>query len=474
MICRILYIILLSFFYLNTYAQTASEHQLEIGNTSINQSEPLTVTIIVKDEAEKIKVKFPDFAGFTRKSQSSTKKLIDQNGKPVFEHRITQEYFANKIGPQRIPPYSIFINDEALIGAAIYTNISPKTDGDEDNFKDFIDGSAYEFVDVKDDAFFAITSSELSPFVGEGFLLTIAFYVATSNKAELNFVNINGQLEDILKKIRPKTCYEENIAISEVKEDQIVKIGNKKYKQYRIFQSIYYPFTSDPIIIPAVSWYMTKYKIAKDQELSNEKIEGTKSYFSKSIYIRPKKLPKIAEKQTNIGSFILEEKLNKKTINTGQAVKYTYIIKGKGNLAMVDIPTPQSDSLFEFFEPKVTKNFLPGFSRIFSEKRFEFDIIPKKPGFYNLNEYFDLEYFNTETKSIEILKGSQSLVVKGDEILIKNNITDSKSDIYKNINELDSSLSPFNFRIYIFYFSGLIVFCMLILFFYIIWPTGRQ
>src|SRR5690606_8481715 len=58
------------------------------------------------------------------------------------------------------------------------------------------------FSTVKPDIFFSITKSKSQVFVSEGVRLDVSFYINESNRAEINFVNLQNQLDNIIKNIR--------------------------------------------------------------------------------------------------------------------------------------------------------------------------------------------------------------------------------------------------------------------------------
>ena len=59
-----------------------------------------------------------------------------------------------------------------------------------------------EYIDIKADAFFAITTNKKTVYRGEPFTITMAFYEAVSNKAPLNFPrDLGQQVGDISRKL---------------------------------------------------------------------------------------------------------------------------------------------------------------------------------------------------------------------------------------------------------------------------------
>jgi BatD DUF11 like domain len=448
---------------------------VEFGETSITLNKPFTVSILLKNEEERPNCKFPEIPGFKKRGIVSTSGTSQLNGKTVTDHKVSQEYFAQKAGVFNVPSFNIQANELNVSTNATVITVLPATDTPpEQNFKDFIDGSAYEFIDVKDDAFFAVTSNKLRPYVGEGMLITVAFYVASNNKAELVFFNESAQLDAILKSIKPKNCWEENLGISEIKVSKLINIGKKKYNQYKIFQAIYYPLNNQPIVIPAVNWQMVKYKIAKDREVSSKKIESRKNYQSKAMVIRPLNLPKNTFNNTDfVGDFELVESVNKALVQTGRSFKYNFIVKGIGNFDVLRFPEMISDSLFEIYEPKSSIGFSENFGKQIKEKSFSFDIVPKFAGKFNLKDHFFIKYFNTRTKTYQELRAKTEIEVVGHAINDNPEPILLENDLYDGIEKLKSDETGFDFRSFIFNTSNIIVILMLFAMIFIIWPFNK-
>jgi BatD DUF11 like domain len=472
LIIFIIFLTAFGWFSIHAQDQTTT---IEILENKIKLNEPLVISVIVKNDENKPNYKFPELKGFSKRGVSIARIPVNINGKSTIDQKVSQEYMPIKAGAFNFSNINIQINDETVIGPSFSITVSQsEVDETEENFKDFIDGSAYEFVDVKDDAFFAITTNKLKPYVGEGFLITVAFYIAQSNKAEMDFTNENGQLDAILKQIRPKNCWEENLGISEIKSSRLIKIGDKKYFQYKIFQAVYYPFNNLPITIGPMKWQMVKYKIAKDQEVSKSKIEDYKTFLSKSIVIKPVSLPKSENISTDfVGDYWLEQVLDKEKVQTGKSFNYSFIVKGVGNLSVLKFPEVLSDSLFEIYEPKISQQITSNLGKVIAEKTFSFDIVPKFAGKFKLKDYFSINYFNFRTKSYEILQADKAIEVVGVDIANENVPIANENDLFENLNDLKSDEKSFDFRSILLQISNILVIAMLFAMIYIVWPSKK-
>ena len=86
----------------------------------------------------------------------------------------------------------------------------------DDPFDNFFDRNNDDFYEVEADAFLSLTTDKKSVYVGEGFNTTLAFYVSESNVADMRFYELGRQLTEILKKIKPGNCWEENFNIENI------------------------------------------------------------------------------------------------------------------------------------------------------------------------------------------------------------------------------------------------------------------
>ncbi len=464
------YFLLGIFFTLKIYAQE-TKPIFEIGQTKIKLNEPFLLTAIIKGKENRPICVFPELPGFKKRTNSFSR--LPNN--TTFDQKFIQEYTPNKTGNVNFTAIKILVDGETYTLPNFIINITiAEKDEIQENFKDFIDGSAYEFVAVKDDAFFAITTNKTKPYVGEGFLITVAFYIAQNNKAEMDFFNENIQLDAILKKIRPKNCWEENLGISEIKGNRLIKIGKKSYFQYKIYQAIYYPLNNQPIQISAQKWQMLKYKIAKDQEVSKEKKEDFKTYLSKPINIRPIVPPKNSTNATDfVGDFELFENIENTRVQTGKSFKYNITIRGDGNLKSIKFNEAVTDSLFEIFEPEVIHRKNNVLGKLIDEKSFNFEIVPKFAGNFSLKDYFSINYFNVRKKTYQNLQAQTIVNAVGRDFSNDTEVGLDENDIYENLGQLKSNEKGLEIREIALKFSNILIITMLMAMFYIFWPTKK-
>jgi len=296
-------------------------------------------------------------------------------------------------------------------------------------------------VDVRDEALLALKTNKDEVYVGEGVTTTLSFLVADNNVAALHFHELARQLSDILKKLRPANCWEENFDIENI-EGEIVNINGRGYTEYKIYQGTFYPLNTQPIQFPSVGLEMLKFKVAKNPSFFGQnRLEDYKTYHTKAKTIRVKELPPHPMRDAvAVGNYRLEERLNATTLQTGQSVSYDFSIFGEGNISAIDKPTVRNNEAFEVYEPNVRQNINHNNGRVTGAKTFSYFMIPQEPGKYELGDYFKWVYFNSGTKKYDTLRSKQIVNVQGES---KKNLSIESSDMgsfYDNVNTASNQL----------------------------------
>lgn len=302
-----------------------------------------------------------------------------------------------------------------------------------------------EYISVKDDAFFAITTNKENPYVGEGFTITMSFYVAVSNRATLNFYELGEQKAEILKQIKPKNTLEENFNIIQP-VPEMVKIRGKEYRQYKVYQAVFYSLSPQKISIPAIPFKMVKYDVAvNSQSIFNQMKENIKTYYSDPISMVVKELPPHPLKdQVPVGNYILKEQVSNTNVETGKSVQYQFRIEGEGNLSVIDKPNLPKTGNFDFYEPTISEMLRRNNNAVYGTKDFNYYIIPNEPGLYPMKDYFNYIFFNTKKGDYDTLVSSLTLSVTGES---RKNASIGNADLgsfYDRINEESNNLRSKN------------------------------
>src|SRR5690606_28455083 len=349
----------------------------------IGENQIWTITVTVHNERLRSYDNFPEIEGFRKRGTStqSTQNII--NGQISSSQSVIMSYLPLKRGTFTIPDFTMNVNGSPIQVKGKAVKVGPPVQSQSDPFRSFFDrGDDFfgrgetEFVDVNDDAFLALTTSKDEVYVGEGFNATLAFYVSEDNRAPLQFYELGRQLSDILKKLKPNNCWEENFNIENI-EGEPVTVGNKDYTRYKIYQATYFPLNTESIVFPRVALEMIKYKVAKNPSFFGQnRKEDYKTFHSKPKTIKVKQLPPHPMRdRVAVGNYKLTEMMPNTDITTGKSASYVFNIYGEGNISSIQKPNVIDNPNFEFYEPNVRMDIKRENGRVHGTKSFNYFLI---------------------------------------------------------------------------------------------------
>ncbi|MCS6974625.1 MAG: BatD family protein [Cyclobacteriaceae bacterium] len=431
---------------------SAQTYQIILGPDEIAENQTWTITITVHNEKIREHDNFPEIAGFRKGGLSTSSQTSIINGQMNSSYSLIMTYVPIKQGLITIPPFTMKINGQPVSSPGKKVKIGPPaTARSHDPFKDFFDRDEFlnpfrgrapvEFVDVKEDAFLALTTSKDEVYVGEGFNAVLAFYVAEDNQAAMDWYDINRQFTEILKKLKPKNCWEENFGIESI-EGRSVEINKKAYTQFKIYQATYYPLAAEPVEFPEIALEMIKYKIAKNPSFfSPNRQRDFKTFYSKPKTVRVKELPPHPLRNiAAVGNYRLKESVKPQETRTGQSIQYEFTIYGEGNIGAITKPNVRDQRVFDVFDPNIRQNIRRDNNRVTGSATFSYYLIPKEPGTFNLGDYFQWFFFNPETGKYDTLRATTVVTVTGESL--KNEAIESsgESSFYDRMLSADNTL----------------------------------
>lgn len=478
-----------------TKAQQNNDVSLIIGEKNITLEDPFIVTVIVKfvGDAQTPNCTFPDLPNFTKRGFSKSTARSFVSGQPISTCTITQNYAAKKEGNLKVPNFKVAVNGTDLksesfvvkVGKSMNVNpdkkeaINPDSPNNKnpdnldkkEDFTDFIEGNntnpELTNLNTKEDAFLSLSSSKSNPYVGEGFTITFAFYVADNNTAEIQFDHNEVQIPAIIKKIKPENCWEESFGLTETLQSQVV-IKGKKYTQYKFYEATFYPLNNKPIIFPTVDFRLQKFITEKN----GLKKPTFVSFSTIPFRIVARELPAHPLKnEVSVGQFSWKESLDKYKVSTGKSVSYRLQVSGDGY--NIKLPQIKNDSIFDFFPPKIVGNVNPQSDKIITTKSLTFQIIPKRAGNFALEKYFQWIYFNTNTEKYDTLKSKVILGVSGQTIQTADTPTEGRT-VYDGLENEDSSIEQNNFTKILKDEANILIVIMLAGMIYIFLPNRKR
>jgi hypothetical protein len=432
-----------------------------LGPDEIAENQAWTITLTITNEPLRNYEQFPEIPGFRKRGTSTQSQTSVINGQMSSSYSVVMTYTPLKQGIINIPAITLKINGQPVSSQPKKVRVGPPSGPQSrDPFEEFFGGRREtEFIDVKEDAFLAVTTSKDEVYVGEGFTATLSFFVAESNKAPLQFHELGEQLTDILKKLRPSACWEENFNIENI-EGERVQIAGKDYTQYRIYQAAYYPLSNTPIQFPSVGLNMIKFKVAKNPSFFGQnRREDFKMFYSKPKTVRVKELPPHPLRESAaVGRYRLDEKLSAQKTETGRSIAYDFTVSGEGNISGIPLPQILKDHRLEFFDPNMRQSIGRGNGRVTGSKKFSYFLVPQEPGIYDLGSRVFMVYFDPILKKYDTLRSGKKLEVSGESMTGLLMTSNDATSFYDRISEADNSLSHRTDNDYVrFLMNGLIL-----------------
>jgi hypothetical protein len=204
-------------------------------------------------------------------------------------------------------------------------------------------------------------------------------------------------------------------------------VNGLKYHVATIKESILFPqhagdLTVDPLVMTFIVRVKTPPRKIMDNPFGN--FQDIK-YQVKSapVTVHAAALPqegKPADFSGAVGSFSVYSDVDKKELKANETMNYTFEVKGRGNLNLINAPkiTPPAD--FEKYDPKTTDRITVDSNGISGSRQFSYLMIPRHQGDYSLNlarfSYFDpalKRYVTLPTGefNIKVNKGDQQVNV---------------------------------------------------------------
>jgi hypothetical protein len=457
------YILFFTFFciILTVDAQnTENPFLVEFTGTTINLQEPFTISVKITGFDQAPLVTFPDNIKNFQKRESSRSSLTNKiGGNTLVTYTISQNYYPLKAGTFDTGPIEILVNKQVLRSEGTEVVVEASKVENEEEEMDVASQITPEMQsEAAQGAFLVVAVDKRRVYVQEGFNLRLSLLVSENNATDMEFYEVEKQLEKVLKSLKPASCWEENFGIQEIPTIP-VEIGGKRFMEYRIYQASFFPLNNQTIQIPTVSWTMKTVK----ENASGEEVAALQTFTSKPLSINVLNLPPHPlRNQVIVGDFRLEEKISNYSLETGKSYQYDFRIKGTGNIQAIREPTFSNNSLFDIYSPDIINNVLRQKGKIAGEKIFSYQIIPKQHGEFDLNNLVFWVYFNPKKQSYDTLHSNLKLVITGEDMMTTQLATSEAESIYMGIEQWDSAIAVVNYQMIIRNIANILVVLMLI------------
>jgi hypothetical protein len=179
--------------------------QIVLGPDEIGENQSWTISVSVQnDKFKSHDYVFPEIYGFKKRGTSSQSQTSIINGQVSSSQSVTMSYLPLKQGQYTVQAFRMTVNGQAINSPGKKVKVGPPVQTQRDPFtydpNDFFGkNNTTEFIDIKEDAFLAVSTNKSEVYVGEGFTTSLSFYVADKNRAPLQFHDLGKQLTTILK-----------------------------------------------------------------------------------------------------------------------------------------------------------------------------------------------------------------------------------------------------------------------------------
>ena len=425
---------------LPTWAQRQSEQDIQIqtGIKNLTLDQPFILTVIVRNHTNRPTITFPDFEGLEKRSASATSTTNSVGGKTIIIQTISQQYFASKAGEFKIPEFRVMVDGNEIIAEEMTLNFK---EGEATSKAVEINAGVAKAITSSEEpapenVFLSVKASRTSVYLKEGFSLRLALYVAKDAPIDMEFYQLDNQLQAILKRLRPATCWEENVGIEEIIQREVT-ISGRKYTEYQMYQAMLFPFTVQNVTFPVVSLKM----LVTEQKVGGAaKNKSLQTFLSKPVRVLVKLLPPHPQKdQVAVGEYVLKETLTRENLTSGESLRYLFTIAGRGNLATITAPEVPVIKAFDFYPPDMNQTVQRSYEQVSGEKTFDYFIVAKQKGKYPLGRYFQWIFFNPSTARYDTLRSAKTITVAGEDMQTVSVVDSDARFVYENIEQLDTT-----------------------------------
>lgn len=134
-----------------------------------------------------------------------------------------------------------------------------------------------------------------------------------------------------------------------------------------------------------------------------------------TIHVDPLPTPKPKNFSGGVGQFRISASLNSPKGKTGEATTLRVKVSGTGNLKLITAPEIEFPKDFDVYDPQIKENIKPQADGMSGEKVFEYTIIPRNVGDYEIPpiefSYFDgkqYQHLQTQAMPLSVARGKGS------------------------------------------------------------------
>lgn len=375
-------------------------------------------------------------------SQSSSMQIINGQVSRSVEYSFTYILQATTEGTYTILPASVNVDGKTYQSNPVTIRVTKGNDPARQ--QDQQQGGAAPSGEITSkDLFVRAVASKSNPIQGEQIIVTyklytrvpVAEYSITRSPSTAGF-----WLQDLIKDSKKLNQYRETIdgqeyVVAEIKKDALFaqKSGTLSIEPLeldvlaQIQRKVARRNFNDPFFDSFFndSFLGSTYQNVKKTIRSNEL----------KINVRP--LPgdsRPAGYTGGVGEFTINASVDRNQLKANEALTLKFSVTGKGNIKLIEKPSIVFPPDFEVYDPRITENITTSANGVSGTRNFEYLIIPRNAGKYNLKP-ISFSYFDLSNQSYKTLtsQGFDITVEKGDG-RTSDIITSTDKEEFKYIN----------------------------------------
>ncbi len=414
------------------------EVRVEVGETELTSGQPFEIKVVVRNPQDRSEVLFPKLRGLEKGSSTRLRSSAGTEENQVPQEVIVQQYFF-PTGYLEVPASEVTVNGSRYAVPALVLRT-------KEDRKDSVSARELEALQdlddqlsdhlEKEDVFLTVRPSKGSVYLREGFGLYLSLFVAKDVRLSMEFYDLDNQLKEITRQLKPDGCWEENTWIDEIVPRPITLRG-RDYTEYRLYQSVFFPFIRKNVSFPAISLKMNM----------GENGAAVRTFYSRALSVEVRNLPPHPRRDVvAVGSYELAESLSATAVGVGQPFRYKFGISGQGNIAAIPAPATIPVQTFEFYPPEVNQTLKADLRTVSGTKTFEYTLVPRQKGLFPLKGYFQWIFFDPGREVYDTLRSGRTIEVSGAGGAVAESVVPiGENRLYANLEQLDSQAAQRNY-----------------------------
>ncbi|MDH7514534.1 MAG: BatD family protein [Bacteroidota bacterium] len=324
------------------------------------------------------------------------------------------------VGTYTIPPATIVYDGRPMKSNAVTIKVvSPAPSRKQPDPR----GKEDQDIPLGNDLFVRASVEKRTAFVGEPIFVTYKLYS-----------RVRFRIDNISKIPRMVGFWSEDIDMPSQIRPEIEILDGNQYEVYTLKKVVYFPtqagtLTIDPFEINCTVQVRKKRRTGDDffDRFFNDPFFDSyqdirKTLTTDRITINVKPLPDEGKPESfrgAVGSYTMEASIDKTTLKVNESAVLKVVIRGTGNIKLLEEPIVEFPNGVEHFEPQIAEDIIRQGSSISGTKTFEYVFIPRYPGSMEFKPvtfaWFDLDkraYRKAVSNgwSLTVLEGKQQLV----------------------------------------------------------------